>query len=117
MIILEKLIDKIPYKKRIWITGFIKTTLSAALISTGVVSISAGIIDHPLVEHWNEVGIILGSLAIMMAIVIIVIIDKYDEKKKKDELKIIDKTIEEKAEEIALRLVNEKLKEIEKNCK
>lgn len=117
MVLLNKLIEQISYKKRIWLTGFLKTTIASGLIATGIVSIFAGIVEHPLLKKWNETEIIIGVIAIIIGVVIVIIIDRYSEAKKKEELEIIDQTIEDKAEEIAENLIIEKLKEIEKNSK
>nr|WP_302577825.1 hypothetical protein [Methanobrevibacter arboriphilus] len=107
----------ISYQKRVWVTGFLKTTISSGLIATGIVSIFAGIIDHPLLEKFNEIGIILGLISIGIAIILITLIDNYDEQKKKEELEIIDCKIEGKAEEIAKKLVDKELEKILEECK
>ncbi len=114
---LEPLTILIPYKRRVWITGFLKTTISSGLIATGIVSIFAGIIDHPLLRGYHEIGILVGLLAISLAIIIITVIDQYDEQKKKEELEIIDGKIEDKAEEIARELVDKELEKIREECK
>lgn len=44
-------------------------------------------------------------------------IDHYDEKKKKEELEIIDSKIEDKAEEVAKKLVDKELEKILEGCK
>jgi hypothetical protein len=89
------LLDEIPYKKTIWVFGFVKTTISGSLISTGVVLIFNGITNHPLFRGWNEVAIFSGALAIASAIIVIASIDKWKEKKKKEELATIDKKFED----------------------
>ncbi|MBZ9569984.1 hypothetical protein KQY27_00225 [Methanobrevibacter sp. TMH8] len=114
---LEPLTTLIPYRRRVWITGFLKTTINSGLIATGIVSIFAGIIDHPLLRGYHEIGIIVGSVAIGLAIIIIYFIDYYDEKKKKEELNIIDTKIEKKAKEVARELVDNELEKILEECK
>lgn len=107
----------ISYQKRVWVTGFLKTTISSGLIATGIVSIFAGIIDHPFLKGFHEIGILVGMIAIGLAIILITFIDQYDEKKKKEELEIIDSKIEDKAEEVAKELVNKELEKILEECK
>lgn len=85
------LLEDIPYKKTIWIFGFVKTTISGSLISTGVVLIFNGITQHPMFRGWNEVAIVVGALAILSAIIVIASIDRWKEKKKREELATIDK--------------------------
>lgn len=109
---MRKLTEIIPYRKTIWTFGFVKTTLSSALISTGVVLIFNGLTNHPLFRGFDEIAIVLGFIAVISAIVIIVSIDKFKEKTKKDELDAIDKQIDERAEFIAERLLIKKLNEL-----
>ena len=109
----KKLIDTIPWKRTIWTYGFVKTTLSGALISTGVVLIFNGITEHPLFHGINEIAIITGIFAILLAILVITSIDKYKEKTKKGELEAIDKQIDDKARLIAEEKVLEYLNKIE----
>ena len=82
---MPKLTDTIPYKQTVWVTGFVKTTLSGALISTGVVLIFNGITEHPLFNGFNEVAIVVGFIALILAIVVIASIDKWFEKRRKEE--------------------------------
>lgn len=109
----KKLIDTIPWKRTIWTYGFVKTTLSGALISTGVVLIFNGITEHPLFDGISEIAIITGIFAIILAILVITSIDKYKEKTKKEELEAIDKQIDDKARQIAEEKVLEYLNKIE----
>lgn len=109
----KKLIDTIPWKRTIWTYGFVKTTLSGALISTGVVLIFNGITNHPLFQEWDEIAIICGVFAIFLAILVITSIDRYKEKTKKEELEAIDKQIDDKARQIAEEKVLEYLNKIE----
>ncbi|MBF4469175.1 MAG: hypothetical protein ISP01_07190 [Methanobrevibacter arboriphilus] len=114
---IKPLIEEIPYRQRVWITGFLKTTISSGLIATGIVSIFAGIIDHPLLKGYHEIGILVGATSIGLSIILITFIDHYDEKKKKEELEIIDSKIEDKAEEVARKLVDKELEKILEECK
>lgn len=110
----KHLIDKIPWRRTIWTYGFVKTTLSGSLISTGVVLIFNGITNHPLFNGLNEIAIFTGFIAIILAIVVITSIDKYKEKTKKEELEAIDEQIDIRAREIAEEKVLEYLDKIEK---
>lgn len=110
----KPLSDKIPWRRAIWTYGFIKTTLSGALISTGVVLIFNGITEHPMFTGFNEIAIIVGFVAIICAIAVIVSIDRYKEKMKKEELDTIDKQINEVAMDIAEKKVLEYLHGLEK---
>lgn len=104
------LTERIPYRRTVWITGFLKTTISGALISTGVVLLFNSITNHPLFEGWNEIGIVIGSICILLAIAVTTLIDLYKEAAKKEELQEIDKRAEEIAEEKILRAM-EKLEQ------
>lgn len=108
----EKLINKIPYRRAIWTFGFVKTSLSGALFSTGVVLIFNGITNHPWFQGFNEIAIVIGLIALACAIIVIASIDKWKEHQKKQELETIDKHIDERAEEIAEKLLLQKLEEL-----
>ena len=109
----KPLTEIIPWKRTIWTYGFVKTTLSGSLISTGVVLIFNGVTEHPLFNGFSEVAIICGFVAIILAILVITSIDKYKEKTKKEELEAIDKQIDDRAREIAEEKVLEYLDKIE----
>ena len=109
----SKLEEKIPYRRTIWVTGFLKTTISTSLISTGVVLLFNGITEHPLFNQWNETAIIVGSLMIILAIISVIIIDQWKDQKKKEELAIINKHIDERAIEIAEEKILEKMNELQ----
>ena len=105
----KPLTEIIPWRRTIWTYGFVKTTLSGSLISTGVVLIFNGVTEHPLFDGFNEVAIICGFIAIILAIAVITSIDRYKEKTKKAELEAIDQQIDERAREIAEEKVLEYL--------
>ena len=105
-----KLTETIPYRRTVWVTGFVKTTLSGTLISTGVLFIFNGITNHPLFQGWNEISIVMGILALISAIIIIYIIDKWKETKKREELE----TIDQRAAEIAEEKILEAMKNLER---
>lgn len=93
-------------------TGFLKTTISTSLISTGVVLLFNGITEHPLFNEWNEIAIIVGAIMILLAIIVVVLIDQWKDKKKKEELDIINKHIDERAIEIAEEKILEAMNNI-----
>ena len=86
--------EKIPYRRTVWVTGFLKTTISTSLISTGVVLLFNGITDHPLFNQWSETAIIVGALMILIAIISVVLIDQWKDQRKKEELETINKHID-----------------------
>ena len=110
----KKLTEIIPYRRTVWTYGFVKTTLSGALISTGVVLIFNGITEHPLFRGFNEIAIVAGFIAVICAIVVIASIDKFKEIQKKEELDAIDKQIDERAKHIAQEKILEYLNQLEK---
>ena len=110
---MKELTEIIPYRRTIWTYGFVKTTLSGALISTGVVLIFNGITEHPLFKDFNEIAIIVGIIAVILAVFVVASIDKFKEKSKKEELEAIDKQIDERARHIAEEKVLEYLDKLE----
>ena len=112
-----KLTEIIPYRKTIWIKNFAKTVTTTTLVSSGIGLIITGLNTRMTNKGFSDVELQLGVLSIIIAIIIVLIIDKWAEKKKKEELDVIDKTINERAEEIAEELVLKHLEEIEeKTC-
>ena len=109
----KNLSEKIPYRRTVWVTGFLKTTISTSLISTGVVLLFNGITDHPLFNEWDEIAIIVGLFMIILAILAVILIDQWKEQKKKEELKIINEHIDERAMEIAEEKILEAMKNLE----
>ena len=110
---MKHLFELIPYRRTVWITGFLKTTVSSAMITTGVVLLLDSITEHPYFMEWNEIGIVLGSASIIMACIYIAMIDRWKENRKKEELDTIEDYINQKAEEIANMKVLRKLEELE----
>ena len=109
----KTLVEKIPYRRTVWVTGFLKTTLSSSLIATGVVLLFNGITNHPLFYGINEIAIIVGTLMIILAIIIVVVIDKWKDKKKKEELETINEHIDERAIKIAEEKILEAMENLE----
>lgn len=108
-----KLTEIIPYKKTVWIKNFAKTVTTTTLISSGVGLIITGLSNRMANRGFSDVELQVGVISIITAIIIVTIIDKWAEIKKKEELETIDKEIDERAEEIAEKLVLNHLKEIE----
>lgn len=109
----HKLTETIPYKKTVWIKNFAKTVTTTTLISSGIGLIISGLSNRMTSKGIMNVELQLGIISVITAIIIVTIIDKWAEKKKKEELEAIDKAIDERAEEIAEKLVLNHLKEIE----
>lgn len=109
-----KLTEKIPYRRTVWVTGFLKTTITTSLISTGVVLLFNGITNHPLFNEWNEIAIVVGSLMILIAIIVVVLIDQWKDQRKKEELETINLHIDERAAEIAEEKILNAMENLEK---
>ena len=110
----KNLTEKIPYRRTVWVTGFLKTTIATSLISTGVVLLFNGITEHPLFKGFSETAIIVGLLMISLAIIVVVIIDLWKDKKKKEELETINNHIDERAMDIAEEKILEAMENLEK---
>ena len=106
--------EKIPYRRTVWVTGFLKTTISNSLIATGVVLLFNGITEHPLFTGFNEIAIIVGALMIISAIMVVVAIDQWKDQRKKEELETINEHIDERAIEIAEEKILEAMENLEK---
>lgn len=110
----KSLIEKIPYRRTVWVTGFLKTTLSSSLIATGVLFLFTGITNHPLFNGWHGASIVVGAIMILLAIIIVVLIDNWKDKKKKEELQIINEHIDERAIQIAEEKIQKAMDKLEK---
>ena len=80
---MKHLFELIPYRRTVWITGFLKTTISSAMITTGVVLLLDSITEHPYFMEWDEIGIVLGSASSIMGCLYIAMIDRWKENRKK----------------------------------
>jgi len=110
----QSLTEKIPYRKTVWVTGFLKTTISSSLIATGVVLLFNGITEHPIFGTSNEISIVIGIIMILLAVCSVTLIDIWKDKKKKEELNTINEHIEERAIEIAEEKILEAMENLEK---
>ena len=109
----KSLCEKIPYRRTVWVTGFLKTTISSSLIATGIVLLFNGITNHPLFGASNEISIIVGVLMILLAIGIVTLIDMWKDQKKKEELQIINEHIDERAIQIAEEKIQKAMDKLE----
>ncbi|MBQ6344996.1 MAG: hypothetical protein IJI96_02675 [Methanobrevibacter sp.] len=109
----KNLSEKIPYRRTVWVTGFLKTTISSSLIATGILFLFTGITNHPLFNGWHEISIIVGAIMIILAVGIVILIDQWKDQKKKEELEIINEHIDERAMEIAEEKILEAMKNLE----
>lgn len=98
----KTLIEKIPYKKAIWVFGFVKTNVSSVLISSGVTILLSSLLTSSIFSNYRYYGVFLGITAIIIGEIGTIAIDRWKEKDKKKELKIIDKHIEENKKEVML---------------
>lgn len=110
----EKISDKIPYRKTVWIKNFAKTVTTTTLVSSGIGLLITGMHNSMTNKGYKYIELQVGIICLVIAIIIIIIIDKWAEKKKKEELDIIDEEINKRAEKIAEELVLKHLREIEK---
>lgn len=94
--------EKIPYKKGIWVFGFVKTNVSSILISSGVTILLSSLLTSSIFSHYRYYGVFLGATAIILGELGTIALDKWAEKDKKRELELIDEHIEENKKEILL---------------
>lgn len=109
----KKLSDKIPYRRTVWVKNFAKTVTTTTLVSSGIGLLITGMHNGMTNSGFKYIELQVGVICLVIAIIIVTIIDRWAEKKKKEELDIIDKEIDERAEKIAEELVLKHLEEIE----
>ena len=109
----EKLTDLIPYRRTVWVKNFAKTVTTTTLVSSGIGFLITGLNNSMSNNGFKYIELQIGVICLIVAIIIVTIIDRWAEKKKKEELDIIDEEIDHRAEKIAEELVLKHLQEIE----
>ena len=80
----KPLIEKIPYRKTVWIKNFAKTVTTTTLVSSGIGLIITGLTTRMQNKGYSDAELIIGVLCIIIALIIVSIIDLWAEKKKKN---------------------------------
>ena len=93
----KPLIEIIPWRKTFWVKNYAKTITTTTLVSSGIGLVITGLSTRMSNRGFSDVELQLGVISIVLAIIITLIIDKWAEKKKKEELNFIDKTIDDRA--------------------
>lgn len=109
----KSLTEIIPWRKTFWVKNYAKTITTTTLVSSGIGLIITGLSTRMTNKGFSDVELQLGVISIALAIVITLIIDKWAETRKKEELELIDKTIDDRAKQIAEEKVLEYLEKIE----
>ena len=112
MIMTKPLTEIIPWRKTFWVKNYAKTITTTTLVSSGIGLLITGLSTRMSNNGFSDVELQVGVISIILAIIITLIIDKWAEKKKKEELTLIDKTIDDRARKIAEEKVLEYLDEI-----
>lgn len=99
----KSLTEKVPYRKAVWMFGFVKTNVSSVLISSGVTILLSSLLTSSIFHNYRYYGVILGITAITIGEIGTIALDRWKEKDKKKELKIIDEHIEENKKEVMLQ--------------
>jgi uncharacterized protein YacL len=108
----KPLTEIIPWRKTFWVKNYAKTITTTTLVSSGIGLLITGLSTRMSNRGFSDVELQVGTISIILAILITLIIDKWAEKKKKEELTLIDKTIDDRARKIAEEKVLEYLDEI-----
>ena len=109
----KPLTEIIPWRKTFWVKNYVKTITATTLVSSGIGLVITGLNTRMANRGFSDVELQLGVISIILAVVITLVIDKWAELRKKDELELIDKAIDDRAREIAEEKVLEYLDKIE----
>nr|WP_295605820.1 hypothetical protein [uncultured Methanobrevibacter sp.] len=124
----EEFYDEIEYESILWLGGFVKTTLSAALIGSGASVLLSGLCNHPFLLQNPFYNSIVGLMSLIIGVIIVYLIDVerrnykkkeiqvYQEKYKEDVEKLNEvykKELLKQANVIAFQMVNESLHDME----
>lgn len=88
---LRELVD---YKTVLWINNMVKTTLSTAFITASTITFTSYCTSSNIIGKSPELTLLVSLLLLILGLSVIVFIDKYKERKKREELDIVDKKIE-----------------------
>lgn len=108
----KSLTEIIPWRKTFWVKNYAKTITTTTLVSSGIGLLITGLSTRMTNKGFSDVELQLGVISIVLAIIITLIIDKWVEIRKKEELELIDKTIDDRARQIAEEKVLEYLNKI-----
>ena len=108
----KSLTEIIPWRKTFWVKNSAKTITTTTLVSSGIGLLITGLSTRMTNKGFSDVELQLGVISIVLAIIITLIIDKWVEIRKKEELELIDKTIDDRARQIAEEKVLEYLNKI-----
>ena len=108
----KSLTEIIPWRKTFWVKNYAKTITTTTLVSSGIGLLITGLSTRMTNKGFSDVELQLGVISIVLAIMITLIIDKWVEIRKKEELELIDKTIDDRARQIAEEKVLEYLNKI-----
>ena len=97
----KSLTEIIPWRKTFWVKNYAKTITTTTLVSSGIGLLITGLSTRMTNKGFSDVELQLGVISIVLAIIITLIIDKWVEIRKKEELELIDKTIDDRARQIA----------------
>ena len=111
---MKSLTETIPYRRTVWVKNFAKTVTTTTLVSSGIGLIITGLTNRLHNRGYSDVELVLGVLAIIIAIIIVIIIDRWAEQKKREELEAIETQIDEKAGKIAQDLIIKHMEQYEK---
>ena len=110
MTLMEIMITK--YKKVFWVKNYGKTVTASTLIASGIGLLVTGELTRMHNRGWSDAEIILGVTCVALAFIITFLLDIWAGKKEKEMIEDIDNYIDERAEEIAEKLVLKHLEEI-----
>ena len=109
----KSLTDIIPWRKTFWVKNYAKTITTTTLVSSGIGLLITGLNTRMTDRGFSDVELQLGVISIILALLITLLIDKWAESRKKEELELIDKAIDDRARQIAEEKVLEYLDKIE----
>lgn len=110
----EEIYKRLKYNQILWVGGFVKTTLSSALIGGGVTFFLTGINNHILLGGSPIYQANIGIVAIILGVFIVYVIDLEKKYYKKTEIQEYNNILQEQAHKIATKLVEQELTKIGK---
>lgn len=96
----EDFYDEIEYESILWLGGFVKTTLSAALIGSGASVLLSGLCNHPFLLQNPFYNSIVGLMSLIIGVIIVYWIDREKRDYKKKEIQVYQQKYKEELEKL-----------------
>ena len=108
----EEFYDEIEYESILWLGGFVKTTLSAALIGSGASVLLSGLCNYPFFLENPFLNSVIGLAGIIVGVLIVILIDLDRKRYKKKEIEYYATELQKLSVDIASQMIKHDIEEL-----